>query len=188
MIKNLYEFRQELNQKGIFFSFNGPVSVDILIEIGDTLKHKMKLEEASTTTILSVFSIVVEQLQNIHFYSAQKAMKVGSVSAKDEFGLGIIVVGVQDGNYFVLSGNPVANEKIPKLTGKLEKITIMDKKELRKYYKKKLRASSDEDSKGAGLGLIEMARKASEIIEYDFQKIDDNFSFFSLNIIIKRDQ
>jgi len=41
-------------------------------------------------------------------------------------------------------------------------------------------------SKGAGLGLIEMARKGSEPIEYSFLSIDDNFSFFTISVVVGR--
>jgi hypothetical protein len=40
------------------------------------------------------------------------------------------------------------------------------------------------DSMGAGVGLIEMARKASRPLEYSVEKIDDKFSFFELRVIV----
>ena len=43
----------------------------------------------------------------------------------------------------------------------------MDSKELRKAYKQRLREGPPEGSKGAGLGFIEMARKADRF-EFDF--------------------
>ena len=35
---------------------------------------------------------------------------------------------------------------------------------------------------GAGLGLVEMARKSGQKLEYDFEQVDENFSYFYLQI------
>jgi len=60
----------------------------------------------------------------------------------------------------------------------------MDRSELKQYYKEKRRNETPESSKGAGLGFIELARKSVKPIEFDVQKIDDEFSFFSLKTTI----
>jgi hypothetical protein len=177
----------QYNKNGIFFSFCGPVTEIIVREIADILKQKLKVEDASTTVIYNVFSVVVEILQNINFYSARKCLERCPDHKNKNLGLGMIFAGTTGSDYFVLSGNLIENEKIHKLRKTLEKIREMDKKELRKYYKMQLRNLPDEESKGGGLGFIEVARKAGEPIEFDFQKIDDMFSFFSLQIIISRE-
>jgi hypothetical protein len=43
MINDLYDFRENLIREGIFFCFNGPVSQNILAEIGSALEQRMKL-------------------------------------------------------------------------------------------------------------------------------------------------
>jgi len=60
----------------------------------------------------------------------------------------------------------------------------MDKDELKIYYKERRRADREGDSKGAGIGFIEMARKSSQPLEFSFQKIDDKHSFFTIKITI----
>ncbi len=60
----------------------------------------------------------------------------------------------------------------------------MSKDELKEYYKAQRRKSPEEGSKGAGLGFIDMAKKASEPIEFDFKPIDEKVSFFSLKTVI----
>ena len=49
----------------------------------------------------------------------------------------------------------------------------MNKEELRALYKEQLRAEPEEGSKGAGLGFMEIARRASKPIEFDFTDVDD---------------
>jgi hypothetical protein len=188
MKTDLYAIKKSLGEKGIFFCLSGPISQNILAEIGDTLKQKMKLEETDKSTVLKVFSMLVEQSQNIIHYSAEK-IPAGQgrqdESARDiAMSLGIIAVGFEEGHYFVLCGNMVENEDVGYMESKLDRLKSMDKAELKKLYKRQRRMESEENSKGAGLGFVEVARRASKPIEFDFEPIDDRHSFFSLKAII----
>ena len=60
----------------------------------------------------------------------------------------------------------------------------MSEDDLKAFYKQKLRADSEEGSKGAGVGLIEIARKSSEF-DFDFIDLNDGTSFFLLRSILK---
>jgi hypothetical protein len=60
----------------------------------------------------------------------------------------------------------------------------MSKDELKALYKEQLRAAPEEGSKGAGLGFMEIARRASKPIEFDFTEIDANYVFFALKATI----
>ncbi|PCI25320.1 MAG: hypothetical protein COB67_10795 [SAR324 cluster bacterium] len=184
MIEHLYEFKEYLHSKGIFFSFHGPLSQEIMVEIGDSLRKRMKLEEASNSTILKVFSMLVEQSQNILHYSSETTpIKVESKEPSLIKG-GLIVVGYQDGEYFVVCGNQIKNTRIKGLESKLKKIQSMNREELKAYYKEQRKLGPDADSKGAGLGFIEMARKSSRPIEFYFQTIDEEHSYFSFKTVI----
>jgi len=59
------------------------------------------------------------------------------------------------------------HENAEGLQKNLDELKAMDSKELRKAYKQRLRDGPPEGSKGAGLGFIEMARKADRF-EFDF--------------------
>ncbi|OQX27943.1 MAG: hypothetical protein BWK80_02750 [Desulfobacteraceae bacterium IS3] len=171
-MNDLYSLKQDFNKRGIFLTFSGPVSQSLVVEIGATLKKKMKLEEASKTTVLRVFSAVVENAQNVLHYSA-------------ESNFGVIAVGIENDCYFVLCGNMIENERVEPLREKLTLMRGMSKEELRQYYKEQRKKESDEGSKGGELGFIEMAKKASRPIEFDFRKLDgSSHSFFSVRIVI----
>jgi Family of unknown function (DUF6272) len=99
-------------------------------------------------------------------------------------GVGMLTVGIDDGHYFVMSGNKLPSAKVEKLRSKLENLQSMNQDELKQYYKEQRRMEPDSDSKGAGLGFIEMARKVSKNIEFDFHKIDDENSFFTFKATV----
>jgi len=97
---------------------------------------------------------------------------------------GLLITGYDNGHYYVLCGNKVNNETVELLKDKLVTLRNMDKDELRRYYKEQRKKNTPEDSKGAGLGFIELARKSVKPIEFSFQPIDEHFSFFSLKTYI----
>jgi len=176
MLENLYDFKNELDHRGIFFSFSGPLSQALLVEIGDALKNKMKSEEADSSTILKVFSVFVEQAQNIIHYSVERV----STLQDENLSSGILVIGLQEGHYYVLCGNLINHEDVDKLRKLLIMLQKMTKEELKIYYKEQRKKPAPEDSKGAGLGFIELARKAIKPIEFYFQPVDATKTFFSL--------
>lgn len=182
MLTNIYNFKTELNQQGIFFCFSGPLSQELLVEIGDTLKNKMKLEATSSSTIVKVFSMFVEQAQNILHYSAERIPP--NNAEKAELSSGIIVVGYKNEHYYVVCGNMIENDAVAMLREQLTKLQQMNKDELKRYYKEQRKKEAHESSKGAGLGFIELARKSVMPIEFQFQQIDAQFSFFSVKTTI----
>lgn len=184
MRSNLYEVRQYLEKQGIFFAMNGPISQDVMVEIADTLRQKMRLEEAGSTTILRVFSTLVEQAQNIIYYSAETLPRDDFQECKEGIRLGTIAVGYEDDHYFVLTGNLIERAQVEGLRQKLTVLQKMDKEELKKYYKEQRRKEGETDSRGAGLGFIEMAKKSGKPIEFDFMEIDENLLFFSVKTVI----
>jgi hypothetical protein len=184
MLDDLYEFSENLTKKGIFFCFIGPVSQNILAEIGSALEQRMTLEHTDRATMLRVFSMIMEMAQNVMRYSVEKS----NIILFPDISIGSIVVGYEHDTYFVLCGNVIYNTEVEKLKQKLEKLRNMTHHELREYYKEQIRKSPEEGSRGAGLGFIAMAKKASRPIEFSFRQLDEEISYFSLKTIIHREK
>jgi hypothetical protein len=183
MIKSLEEINLESWKHGIFLSISGPLSQDLMVEMGEILKRKMEAEGAGSTVIHQVFSILVELNQNIIHYSAEKLQR-GDNKDGETSGCGIMSVGYKDGCYILMAGNLVENRKIEGMKSKLAQIMGMNKDQLNHLYREQRKGFPDEDSKGAGLGLIEVARKVSQPMEYQFEDVDEEFSFFTLKAVI----
>ncbi len=128
-----------------------------------------------------MFAVFVEQMQNIIRYSAEMAAQSAPTdNPLREIRYGILTIGQDDGGYVVHAGNLVARSDVERLRARLSKIRDMNKEELRALHKEQLRASPEEGSKGAGLGLMEIARRASKPIEFDFTDVDEDYVFFTL--------
>lgn len=175
-------FKRELDTKGIIFSFSGYLSEGILYSLGEALREKMTLEDADGPTVRRVFSVFVEQMQNIIRYSAEKI--VGGGGGAIELSAGMATIGMEDKTFFIVCGNTLHNADVPALKKRLDFLKGLDKDAIKAHYREQLREAPDEGSRGATIGLIEIVRRASAPIEYDFTALDDEKSFFCLKVRI----
>ncbi|HVI41693.1 MAG TPA: SiaB family protein kinase [Anaerovoracaceae bacterium] len=181
---DLYDFYQDAKGKNVIFYYCGPIAHASIEGVAQTLRKNLEYEEAGNLTAQSVFSVFIEQMQNILNYSAERV--ANSEAAENELRVGVVVIGHEQKGYFILCGNKVYNRDIQGLTDKLELIRHMNKEELKALYKERRRMDPAPESKGAGLGLIEMARKGTDPIEYSFLPIDQDFSFFTIRVVVGR--
>jgi hypothetical protein len=179
---NLREFYSELQEKGVIFCFSGPISQAVIEGVGGTLRQKMELEETDFTITQKVFAVFVEQMQNIINYSAEKSSR--DAVEDGDIRTGVLIIGHEESRYYVLCGNKVANRNIEQIKNHLDPLQTLDKNELKSLYRERRKMSSLPESKGAGLGFIEMARKVSLPIEYEFVPMEDDYSFFCLKATI----
>lgn len=179
MLNSLFKHKQDLDSDGIIFSFSGPMNHEIIESIGSSIRTTISEGvDGDKKAALKVFSIFVEQVENVINYSAEKDAEDSSHS------FGIVVVGKKDGIFFISGGNRIETAKQAKLETYLTTLAAMNKEELKVYYKQRRRADKAKGSKGAGIGFIEMARKSSQPLEFNFQKIDESNSFFTIKICI----
>lgn len=181
MENTIYTLQKKLKETNIEFIFSGTFSQGLIEELGAALKQRLQLQQATKSKISSAFFTFVEQTQNIKQYEVSKEnTKDFSVIA----GSGIIAISRNELGYCINSGNAVSNDDIPSLKDKLDKIIGMDQDELKSYFREVSRREIDMNTDRAGLGLIQIARKASGKIEYKFEKIDDSYSYYILTVTV----
>lgn len=177
---NLYSFYQELKTNGISFSYSGPLAQEGLEGISQTLRKKLEADEIEFSASQAIFSVFVEEVQNILNYSAERQ----TYQKSGELAAGVFVIGHDERGYFVLCGNKIYAKDCGFLAAKIEELRGLSKDELKTLFKQRRKMEPEPQSKGAGLGLIEIARRSGNPIEYSFEPIDDTFSFFSMRVII----
>jgi len=179
--QTLINLQKDLDNYGIIMSFSGVFSQGIIVEIGEAMKNYLKSQKDVSSKRLSVFSVFIEQTQNIKNYLYEKS-KINY--DKELIESGIIVVGKNDDLFFVYSGNLIENSDEKNLIEKIEFLNKLDKNELKKLYKEQVRKERPEGINNAGLGLIEMARKTSNQIEYHVSKKNEKYSYFTLKVTL----
>ncbi|MBV6342733.1 SiaB family protein kinase [Candidatus Magnetobacterium casense] len=181
MLTDLYELYRQMLREQIVLCFSGPVSQHVVEGIGATLKLKMEIEEQDINTIQRVFSIFVEQMQNLMNYSAER---ISQERDGGDLGIGVFVVGFRDGHFYVRCGNKIRNDKLNMIREQVDELRGLNSEELKALYRRRRKEPSPEGSKGGGLGFIEMARKASQPIDIDYTTVDEAISFLSVTVYI----
>lgn len=172
------ELQQLLQNYGVMISFSGPFSQEIIEELADAVKRYLAIEATSAKDTFTVLTVFIEQTQNIKKYSARQSGALEEQIANS----GIVAIGKTAEGYFVSSGNLVAAADGAALAAKLENIAGLDNAGLKKLFKEQMKREIPPGSTGAGLGLIDMARKACEPLQYSLVRLDETLSFFTLQV------
>ncbi len=182
-LEGFSEFRDAAQKQGILFFYNGYFSQNIIAAMADAVRYRIGSQDAKGSTTRRVFSTFIEMAQNIIHYSAENLTDENAVDREMRFGT--VTIGRQGDSYFVVCGNVVPEHAVPILAEKLDSIRGMSMDEIKAAYKETLRSESESSSKGAGLGLLTMARDSTQPIEYSFVNLPEKGNaFFYLKAII----
>ncbi|ODA38953.1 hypothetical protein DSBG_4260 [Desulfosporosinus sp. BG] len=81
------------------------------------------------------------------------------------------------------SGNILDKQDYEPLVEKIEFLNSLEPNELKKHYKEVMRRDDiGVNGRGAGLGLIQMARTAKSPLEYMNYSINDQLTYFQINV------
>jgi len=187
MITNMQEYSRMLRESNIDISYSGPMWESSMTGIAEMVKESLSHDELTTKASKSVFSVFVEQVTNMLMYSADKERN--GKNKKELAPKGMLALGHNEKTYFIQTGNAIKNESIDLVRSRIEHLNGLDKKELRQYYKERLRGDNDNpESKGAGLGLIEIARRSTAPIQYSFEPYGDGISYFIMYVEITQEE
>ena len=182
---NLYQYNQMLMDNHISVIYSGPIWTGGIDGMAEMLQRRLDFDDISFNASQCVFSVFVEQMNNMLMYSAEKEYFERSDNSYTAVSKGLFVLGIRDKTYFIQTGNVVTDSSAEFLKNRIDHLNTLDKKEMRQYFKERAKADNDNpESKGAGLGLIEIARRATSRIEYEFTPYGDGLSYFSMHVTI----
>jgi len=173
----IFDLYRKMNNYNLSYIYRGGFSIDLSNKILSLAETNMENIHESLTTKKKVYFIMVESLQNI-----TRHQNVGTNGNVDDSSF--FVIQRMGNDYYITSGNIVENKNIDSLKSKLSTVNNLDKLHLKEYYQDTLLQGEFSAKGGAGLGIIEMARKSGNKLAYDFKKINDDFSHFYFQIKI----
>lgn len=177
--ERFFKFSQLLLKDQFVLSYSGYVSEDILHAVGETLRERLEDHAKSSTQIRNVFSIFVELMQNIIRYGVD-GPQPGQEDDGEKPSFGIVMVADDGDHMSVLAGNFVSHSESEMLSQRVHELQNSSADELRALYRAKLREPAETQSKGASLGLIEIARRSSIPLEYSMEDAGNGFCFFMI--------
>jgi hypothetical protein len=184
---DISQYRKMLEDNHILVTYSGHIWANGIDGMAEMLLKRLEFDDMPFSASQSIFSIFIEQINNMMMYAADKEYKTDPSGKALEISKGIIVLGVEDSTFFIQSGNVVTDKNAVILKDRIDYLNTLGKKELRQYYKKQLNVKDDNpESRGAGIGLIEIARRASDSIVYEFEPLGDGLQYFTMYITVEQ--
>ena len=166
--------------KSIFLAYKGELNNKIVNTLLTGAKTQLKNLGMDLAIRKKIYNIMVECLENINRYSEDGTIE--GEETKQHYPL--FLVGKSDESFYVTVGNLIFNKDIGLLKQKLDDINNLSKEELKEKYRETILKADVSDSSGAGLGIIDMALKSENKLEYIFKTVENDVSFFILEIKI----
>jgi len=167
-ISTATDIRSLMQTSGVIMAYNGSVSDELMVTLADILKSRMEgLDDAKRSR--TVFSVFMEGMQNLiwHGRTTQNAS-------------GMVCISQQNDEITIVCGNRIKRTDSVKLGEILEQLQAADKDTIRQLYREGMSRSNEHDGPGAGLGLLEIARRASHPISFAFIDVDTSHVDFFL--------
>ena len=175
----VYDFYKVLSRDSFVLIYLGEfddVLTSILMDINDASKSEMKASRKK------ISYLIAECFQNIIRHSDKVNRDTITTEIPEMFIL-------RDRNtiHHLVTTNLVRNNYIPDLCEKLDTLQKLNATELKQLYMEVFSNNEKSDKGGAGLGLIDMARKSGVAPSYQFVDLGNEFSnfFMQVNVLPK---
>jgi Family of unknown function (DUF6272) len=176
---DIQSYYQKMQSSSIIMSYKGAASNDVLTSILAIAQTNLAEIENKSAIKKRVLTILVEILQNIYHHFEE--IEADDLHEDDSI---IFILSRIDDSYVIITGNYVAKGDIAALKNRIDEVNSMNAEQLKEKYREKLNTGTVSAKGGAGLGIIDIARKSGSKLEYSFDEYSPKYSFFSLTVKI----
>lgn len=176
LVDQIYGIERMMVENQLLLAYKDNINEETFDQLIAMVDSKMIGFDEEKKIKKKVFNVLVECLQNVSRHAEPEKGKDHESS--------ILLIGRNETSFFIITGNMMDNDKTAYLKEKLEHINNLKPDEIRDKYKELMSNMEFSDKGGAGLGLLDIARKSSNKFEYDFRKLSDKKSYFTLKVNI----
>ena len=177
----IYSHFSGIEKDDMEYVYRGEITPVIVMDILDFAKSNLARAEDTRKMKTRIYYIMGEGLQNITRHQADSSDSDIKTEA-------VIVIHKKSSKYIIATGNLMLKAEEEALRCKLEKINHMNSEDL-KEFSKEIRNNMEINSRGgASLGLIEMAKRSGNKLDYIIKPVNDEFSYFYLTTEIETTQ
>jgi hypothetical protein len=176
--KAVTQLERIMAENNVHLIWSGHFSPEIGKEVLSFTETRLSEEDIDNNLKRKVFSILVEALENVAKYSPGK-------EEEEKFGMPVAMLRLVGQYYYVTTGNLIPNDKVDALRGKLDNINGCDRESLKELFRDALLSQNIETESTGNLGLIEMARKSGNKLEYLFESVNDTYSYYTLTVKVE---
>lgn len=171
-----------MSEQDLIFAYQGYVDDDVVNDILQLAEIKLKAERVRTNVKRKIFRVFLEGIQNS--YKHQNKVLANDAEMQEI----TMVIARKIDFYELIIGNYILNDDIIRLKKNIDRINGQEKDELRENYRMTLNNNARTKSGGSGLGLMDIARKTGERLNYNFSGVNVDVSYFTINIKVNKNE
>jgi hypothetical protein len=175
-LREISEFHQHFQPNNVVIAFDGILSKEILSAVIERLKLDIDCSNTPKKEKKRFFSIVVECLQNLSKHGCVDKFN------NDKF---LLIVEREPQRLRISTGNLVSRKMAPSISQSINMVNSKSEDELSTLYRNGIIKNQLTEKGEAGLGFIDIARKSSSKLVYQFNDIDEENTFFLFQTEIK---
>jgi len=168
-IEQFERFQGQAREANVIYYFSGDLNQAILGALGEALRHRLEAQGVAGPVRRKLFSTFVEMAQNVIHYAAPDDDAPVELHAHKRAS---IALGCDGADYWIVCGNQVQVDYIPRIADRLNELRSLSLPEIKERYRHQVANDGHEQedgiSKGAGLGLLTIARDSKFPIEFSF--------------------
>jgi hypothetical protein len=153
--------RSQMQTDGVIMAYNGEISDELMITLAEILKRRVS-DGADPKRSRTVFAVFMEGVQNLIWHS------VGSVRPA-----GMVIISEVESEVTVMCANRIPRRSAANLKQTLEQLALADKDTIRQLYREGMSRTVEYEGPGAGLGLLEIARRSKQPISFAFVDVSE---------------
>ncbi len=176
---NISTYLESINNDDVILFFEGELTQSVLNTILQVTEQKLYTSTFNVAAKKRVINVLIECMQNI--YHHDESFKDTTVEDHDA-PEGMILITKTKVGFSIITKNAIYNGNRTLLEDRIESVNSMEMKDIKDYYKKVLETGKMSAKGGGGLGIIDIAKRSGEKLEYSFEPCDDEKSFFILKV------
>ncbi|PIB34808.1 hypothetical protein BFP72_05010 [Reichenbachiella sp. 5M10] len=180
-----FDLYNKIYNENVLLMYKGAITFDLVTSVIETLDRKVAQVESDKKVQKAFYSAAVEVVHNLYHHMDEIKGQFEDISDYDAKS-GLITVLAKEKYYNILTGNFIPTKNTYDLKSKIDEVNTTDKDGLRALYKETLSNGQFSDKGTAGLGLIQLARKTGEKLNYKFDKVNSEYSYFTFQVKINR--
>ncbi|MEQ8713304.1 MAG: SiaB family protein kinase [Cyclobacteriaceae bacterium] len=177
---------QNIFQEKVILIYKGEVTHNLITNLLESFEQRLEEIEEHRAVRKKCFNIATECIENLRYHATYPSNGESANLSVNNMKSSIVMVTVDPEHYTFLTCNYIKQPEQKVISDKIDKINEMDADMLRQYYKETMANDSLSEKGTAGLGFIDIARKSSNKLNYDFQSVNDELSYYTFFVKLNR--
>lgn len=185
-LKNIITFRELMTETHVNVVYMGNVTQYIVEGVCEMISEDLNVRNENKRVVKRVYFVMLEAIQNICRHADSRSKHASNSIEKGLVKDGVFLIGHNDQEYFVSTGNQISTENAFRLRNTLDHINSLDEQGIKELYRSTMQETEISEQGGAGLGFIDIAKKTGTKFEYYFEPDSETTCFFVLTIRVAK--